>query len=120
MDIPDIQPPASFAQAFRKPRLVQYTKYMDKCSSLLSTAVESQADRWIRSLIDIENTCLQAIETFSLFDPENAEIRGDLALQSVVGNFSQRIDMIGANLPSEYGGMIRRRIFLHKSEQFKY
>lgn len=93
---------------------------MDKCSHLLSTSVEGQADRWIRSLIDIENTCLQAIETFSLFDTENAEIRGDLALQSVVDNFSQRIDMIAGNLPSEYGGIIRGKILSRKTGRFKY
>jgi len=51
--------------------------------------------------MDIESVCAQIDDTFSLYDIESCEARGDFVLQSLVNGFSRRIDLIRKEFPAQ-------------------
>ena len=95
---------AIFAQAFRKPRLMQYTRYMEQCRRRLSQGIELQTDYSIDIMISMQNVCLDALDTFTLYDFENVEVSGDLAIKSLVHGFMERLRAIDEKANLQRGG----------------
>ena len=61
--------------------------------------------------MDVESLCTQIDDTFSLYDIESCEARGDLALQSLVNGFSRRIDSIRKELPAQNSDQFGSKTF---------
>ncbi|KIW03771.1 uncharacterized protein PV09_05075 [Verruconis gallopava] len=114
---------AIFAQAFRKPRLMQYTKYMEQCRRRLLDALEMQTDYSIDVLIGLQNICLDALDVFTLYDFENPEISGDLAIKTIIHGMMERLraieekaqkDRNSSLLPHEVRLLMYARTYVHE------
>ena len=92
---------------FRKPRQMPTTKHLKKCCQLLAQANDSIHDQWIAFYVELEDIILDACDTFSLHDVENSEVSGDLVLQSLVGKFSYRLQLLEQNLPPSSDQQLR-------------
>jgi hypothetical protein len=87
---------------------MQYTRYMEQCRRRLSQGIELQTDSSIDIMISMQNVCLDALDTFTLYDFENVEVSGDLAIKSLVHGFMQRLKAIEEKANIQRGGPLMR------------
>ena len=83
---------------------MQYTRYMEQCRRRLSQGIELQTDYSIDIMISTQNVCLDALDTFTLYDFENVEVSGDLAIKSLVHGFMERLRAIEEKANIQRGG----------------
>jgi hypothetical protein len=76
---------------------------MDQCRRRLLETIEMQTDYSIDAMISMQNVCLDAHDVFTLYDFENAEVSGDLAIKSLVVGFTDRLKMIQERLQNLRG-----------------
>jgi hypothetical protein len=94
---------------------MQYTRYMEQCRRRLSQGVELQTDSSIDIMISMQNVCLDALDTFTLYDFENVEVSGDLAIKSLVHGFIQRLRAIEEKASIQRAGPLLRMYSHHFS-----
>jgi hypothetical protein len=87
---------------------MQYTRYMDQCRRRLLEAIEMQTDYSADIMLDLQNVCLDAHDTFTLYDFENAEVSGDLAIKSLVGGLMERLRAVEEKSQSQRGSPLLR------------
>ena len=81
---------------------------MDTCRRRLVDAIEMQTDHTLDVMISMHLVCLDVNETFSLHDFENAEVSGDLVINSLVVGFLERLRAIEERTRSYRGGPLLR------------
>lgn len=94
---------------------MQYTRYMDQCRRRLSQAIELQTDCSIHIMIGMQNVCLDALDTFTLYDFENVEVSGDLAIKSLVHGFMERLRAIEEKAKIQRGGPLLRMCSVYEA-----
>ena len=67
---------------------------MDKCRQQLIESIEAESDYSIDVLISVQNVCLDVNDTFTLYDVENADVTGELAIKSLVRGFLDNITVV--------------------------
>jgi hypothetical protein len=87
---------------------MQYTRYMDQCRRRLLEAIEMQTDYSVEALITMQNVCMDTLDTFTLYDFENAEVSGDLAIKSLVVGYLERLRAIEERVQNYRNGPLLR------------
>jgi hypothetical protein len=73
---------------------MQYTKYMERCRQCLVDTMEMESDYDIGVSISVHKVCNEVNETFTLYDVENCDITGDLAIKSLSVGYLDKIRLI--------------------------
>lgn len=87
---------------------MQYTRYMDQCRRKLLDAVEMQTDYSADAMIGMQNVCMDALDTFTLYDFENADVTGDLAIKSLISSYLERLRIIEQKVQGYRDGPLLR------------
>ncbi|KAF2119342.1 hypothetical protein BDV96DRAFT_343251 [Lophiotrema nucula] len=91
----------AFAQAWRKPTTLQYTRYMAQCCKSVTESREVNSDILVSPLVKLSNLVSRVNDYFSYDDIDNAEVKGEAMLESSSLTFQSELAQIKENIPDD-------------------
>lgn len=93
---------------------MHYTKFMDKCRQKLIEAAELESDLTIDALVSIYSTCNEVNETFTLYDVESSDVKGDIAIRSLVQSYLERLRSVQDQTLTSVRHLTYAKLFVHE------
>ncbi|KAF2652369.1 hypothetical protein K491DRAFT_577449, partial [Lophiostoma macrostomum CBS 122681] len=91
-----------YAQTWRKCNTLPHSKFMVQCYQSLSTKPEYPSDTLIAPMIQSSELMCRVCEHFSYNDIPNADIKGQMMLESATSSFCSEMERIKDSVPMEH------------------